>query len=258
MPLRAGNGFLSRLGQLTCVTTAVVAFLLLASPSAQAVRGGDDARARSYVASLQTVRASDGGHFCGATLVTPQLLITAAHCVTGRRPTDVLVHLGAEYLATGGEDHLVDRIDIHPDFDPATYAHDLAVIGIRTRAAGASASIVTQAPGTGRLFVELLGWGRTCPWSSCRPSSHLQSIESRTVPASQCAGYLGSGDLCAANPEGWRGPCYGDSGGPALDPAGRLTGIISRGPGGINCGEAPFTLTAVGDHLPWLRSLGVT
>ncbi|MFJ1706097.1 S1 family peptidase [Kitasatospora sp. NPDC088346] len=233
------------------------ALLLLTSTSAHAVRGGDDARARPYVASLQSTGASGGGHFCGATLVAPRLLITAAHCVTGRRASEVRVHLGAEYLATGGEDHLVDRIDIHPEFDPATHAHDLAVITTRTGAAGPSAPVVTRAPGTGRLFVELLGWGRTCPWSSCRPSSHLQSIESRTVPASQCAGYLASGDLCAANPEGWQGPCYGDSGGPALDPAGRLAGVISRGPGGVNCGEAPSVLTSVGDHLPWLRSLGV-
>lgn len=44
-----------------------------------------------WQAQLRDIYASRDEQYCGGTLVAPQWLVTAAHCVTGMKPSDFRV-----------------------------------------------------------------------------------------------------------------------------------------------------------------------
>ena len=104
-------------------------------------------------------------HQCGATLITSEYFLTAAHCVTGR--TDWKIHVGDFNLTfdrntTLGFDVPMKRIVIHPEYSGSAY-YDVAVI--YTDRIMFSYDIrpicLPEKTRTNRDFhkVDLLGWG---------------------------------------------------------------------------------------------------
>lgn len=85
------------------------------------------------------------------------------------------------------------------------------------------------------------GWGILSPGTTTL-SSQLQVINVTIISREECSnsyaeyGGITRNMICAGAPEGGKGPCGGDSGGP-LAVRGELAGIVSWGPG---CGEAIF------------------
>ncbi|CAG2122496.1 unnamed protein product, partial [Medioppia subpectinata] len=69
--------------------------------------------------------------FCGGTIISPQFIITAAHCVRRR----LYVRAGEHDLifADGYEQQIrVSDIFVHPDYDAETVDNDIAVLRLRT------------------------------------------------------------------------------------------------------------------------------
>ena len=68
----------------------------------QSIVGGDPAApgAHPHQVSLQT---NFGFHYCGGSLITPEWVLTAAHCVVGDSPSQVRVVVGANRLSVGGQ-----------------------------------------------------------------------------------------------------------------------------------------------------------
>jgi hypothetical protein len=93
-----------------------------------AITAGAEDRDDDAVAAL----VRDGEPICTATLVAPDVLLTAAHCVE-IAPTHAF--FGA--APPDGEMVPVVWSDQHPDFDPVTLEHDLAVAVLAEPAAAA-------------------------------------------------------------------------------------------------------------------------
>lgn len=81
-------------------------------------------------------------HQCGATLVSKDTVITAAHCVTEGtntlNPVDFKVRLGEHNIERDtvndrAEEIQVARIIVHPRFDPRTYRNDIAVLKLASK-----------------------------------------------------------------------------------------------------------------------------
>lgn len=234
----------------------------------------------------------DAAHFCGGTLVTPSIVVTAAHCMAGESPSSMVVGVVANGDRRDPDPTVrsVARIIIHPDYSRQTMDNDIAVVHLSAPLRG-SATTRPARPSDSRLFaagaaVRSAGWGRLST-AGAEPRI-VQVAEMVAFPETSCGGGneaftvgaltfapWGSDDvrpeymLCAAGVRSLDSKvidtCVGDSGGPLLGGSGtstRLVGIVSWGP--TSCAEMdggaagrPGVYTRVAAYTDFLRDEGV-
>jgi len=159
-------------------------------------------------------------HFCGGTLVAPDLVATAAHCLADRTPASIDAIVGADNLCRtapiGGTRIAVASVEY------SDAALDVALLRL------ASPSTVTPAP-IAASTTDLVAWG----WGTASPGG-VAPCSARPVALSvvaDCADVPSDDYLCAL-PSGAVNTCTGDSGGPVYSD-GALVAIVSSG---LGCG----------------------
>ena len=184
-----------------------------------------------FVASLGNVRygtTAYGRHFCGASLIDSDSVLTAAHCAQGTPKRLLRVTVGRTVLSgSGGQTRRVSRIDIHPRFTGrASNGYDAAVLTLNNPVGGIPAIRLAGAPQDaleqpGRLAT-VAGWGNTIeqPPRGDNGSNYPDRMRAARVPIVSDArardvygrSYLKALMIAAGN-EG-KDTCSGDSGGP--------------------------------------------
>lgn len=236
-----------------------------------------------YLATLARSTFYEGSYIetCGASLIAPNLLLSAAHCQFGKAKE---VHIGHyNTLLDTPEDYEVYRIQafiMHPLFPPLNVnhpehynvRHDLMIVQI----AGNSTRQLVRLNDNPDLPVPyqnltVAGWGITDPLDLNSRASILQEVETMFRPHDDCRGIVGgdysahfleSPDFLCLRSNATNGgiSCSGDSGSavlhrPTNDSRDDIqVGVVSHGVTEI-CeeGEPDFS-SSISDNWDWLRS----
>ncbi|MFD3380816.1 trypsin-like serine protease [Streptomyces sp. NPDC058697] len=208
------------------------------------------------------------GYFCGGTLVAPNKVLTAAHCVAGLD----WVSNGAVLAGTTDLDDYatgtpagVYRQWTHPRYNEATIQNDIAVLTLDRpleqqwlRLAASDDSALYKAGTAATVY----GWGLTSGADDATLSTKLKKASLPLVADSTCnsamQAVLGGDEFiegsmtCAGTPatgvdEGTNSPCNGDSGGP-LVVGNKIVGIVSWGVAGCTGKGAYPVFTKVSSY----------
>jgi secreted trypsin-like serine protease len=211
------------------------------------VGGGNASQVYPFMVSLQS---TSGSHFCGASLVKANWVVTAKHCVQGSSASSIRTRIGTTNRTSGGTTTGASRIVTHP-------SADLALVQLNTSVSQTPIAI-SAASGPVGTATRIIGWGQTCPVrGACGAPVTLQELNTSIVADSRCSGIVAASEICTNNTDGNRGACYGDSGGPQVKSvSGRweLIGATSRSGGGSNCAVAPSIYVDVSYYRSWVSS----
>ena len=228
---------------LTAQTTVWAQLRIIPSPDDQFGSPADDWPWMAAI--IYTDRDSvENGQFCGATLVHPSWVLTAAHCTMGETVDSIEVVLGRSTLSDeeSGEIIGIQRIIRHHDYDyhPDNPLADIALMELQKPSSQAVLKVAENYSLITRVneLATVMGWGRTDVKKKNSYSDILRQtdipITSNTICNESYEGDVQDTMLCAGYQEGGTDACVGDSGGPLIidSYAGpQQIGIVSWGEG---------------------------
>lgn len=227
--------------------------------------GGSPAPTRPFMAGL--VRAGSRQAYCGGTFIAPDVVMTAAHCVSSR--TSGLRVAGGHQEnrdLTRDRTRLVQSIKIHEDYDTETSTNDLALLFLDNSDRTTISNIKPASLSANPTLPENLdtaivaGWGATSFGGD--EAEELLEVEVPIISNSVCRSAGGpysditDSQICAGDFEnGGVDSCQGDSGGPLFTQRNNRTQIIGVVSWGDGCATArkPGVYTRVASYAQWLR-----
>jgi len=243
---------------------------LLSTPKVQTIVGGQPADAGEWPWQAKIIA---GPYFCGGVLITPEWVLTAAHCAykaDGRvlDPTPFHVTLGEtdRSVNEGSEQYYsVRQVILHPNYNKTTHDNDIALLQLNEPAyLDKYVAIVSPivSPTDDRLIdpgtlATVTGWGTTREGGTT--SILLMEVAVPLVANATCNqvyGIITDNMLCAGYDEGGKDACQGDSGGPLVVPDGnggwKLAGLVIAGYGCARPGFYGIYLR-VSPYVAWIE-----
>ncbi|KAM9359802.1 ST14 transmembrane serine protease matriptase a [Symphorus nematophorus] len=211
------------------------------------------------------------GHVCGASIISPRWLVTAAHCVQDdgmtrlSQPSSWEAYLGLHTQQKTGS-HVVKKnlkqVIPHPNYNSHTYDNDIALMELDSPVTYSDYIRPICLPAAQHVFppgntVWITGWGATREGGFA--AKVLQKAQVRIINHDTCSDLMGgqitSRMLCAGVLTGGVDACQGDSGGPLSSPAGNrmfLAGVVSWGDGCARRNK-PGIYTTVTKFRGWIK-----
>ncbi|XP_037084329.1 serine protease 33-like [Pollicipes pollicipes] len=229
-----------------------------------------------WQAEIKVLQNGYRTHHCGGAVISPQYILTAAHCVVSHNIDEYMVILGdhdLDDLDPMETTFFVDKIIVHPGYNRETKKHDIALLKLDPKLRKQTTynektrpvclpEITVPRPGTECVVT---GWGLMNPNDDASLSTSLRAAMVSIIAEKDCSSasvygnkkhFYSEGMMCAGYLRGGVDACKGDSGGPlACKINGRfqLVGVVSWGD---SCAEAnkPGVYTRVSQYIDWINS----
>ncbi|XP_071959501.1 uncharacterized protein [Antedon mediterranea] len=236
----------------------------LHQPASARIVGGQAATEGEWPWMISLQRFTS--HKCGAVLIAPQYVVTAAHCL-GLFNTAVLGTTTISSATTAGEQRIgIKESYAHPEYNPLILENDIAILKLErqveytdyVRPACVSTNATQFQAGQ---FCYISGWGDLT--GNGKLPDVLQEVSLPLVDLNTCATRFASIGIsidervvCAGFPEGGKDACQGDSGGPLVcqNPNGvwNVYGIVSNG---VECAlpNSPGIYTRVPTYIDFIN-----
>ncbi|GAA0615686.1 serine protease [Kutzneria viridogrisea] len=238
---------LRKIGTLLAVLAGLVVSTQTATAAPTIIGGTTATENYPFAASLQVPGQFD--HYCGASLISAQWLVTAGHCAQ-QDASAYAVRIGSNDRTSGGTYARITEVVVHPDFDNSRLNNDIALLHLDRAASQAPVQIgSTPQPGS---TVRMLGWGAENPNGQGSPR-RLKQVELGVLDSERCSWWGDmTGKLCF---DGKRNAsaCHGDSGGPAIVKSGSGWALVGATSGGQDpCGTSENIYTDVSAYSSWI------
>jgi hypothetical protein len=236
-----------------------------ASAIAQAVVGGVLSTAADDAAIMLVV---GGAPSCTGSLVAPNLVLTALHCVAEEIGTGDCNKVGANMPATSfavalgvnanPKQTVAKGKQIFRETTTEMCSNDLALILLDKDVPGGKLASVRLTPVVAGEDTFAVGYGEDGKGNAPKGRQRRNGVKILALgpakfPFKPAKATPLTVDVLAAEILTGESVCFGDSGGPLFDSAGAVVGATSRGIGALGCIDAPAFFSATSGHEALIR-----